>query len=108
MVTPLTATLLNWEEFENSLFYCGAGLYVRLLECSYWLAFAYKLYIKLPLLQIIVVFVIIRCASRCLQDRTLLLFGFIMATSVNIYLLWYLPNAAPCKPIADHCKHCSL
>ncbi|CAH1772819.1 unnamed protein product [Owenia fusiformis] len=71
ILTPLTQSLLNWGELENSLLYCCAGV------------------------EILFTFLLVRFMSKRLSDRTMLIFGFALQMGAVIFLLYFLPTAEP-------------
>ncbi|KAK3599587.1 hypothetical protein CHS0354_035826 [Potamilus streckersoni] len=71
MVTPLTKSLLDWGELENSLMYCFCGLLV------------------------IIVFFLVRCLSKRIQDRTLLVVGNALLATATAWLLFAVPSCPP-------------
>ncbi|KAK3105185.1 hypothetical protein FSP39_019216, partial [Pinctada imbricata] len=74
MATPLSDKLLHWGEVENSIMYCLAGV------------------------QVILVFAVVRVLSRRLKDRTMMLFGAIVLTLANGWLMYIIPRASPDEP----------
>ncbi|KAL3862004.1 hypothetical protein ACJMK2_008010 [Sinanodonta woodiana] len=71
MVTPLTKSLLDWGELENSLMYCFCGFLV------------------------IIVFFLVRCLSKRIEDRTLLVVGNVMLAMATAWLLYAVPSSPP-------------
>ncbi|XP_074654084.1 uncharacterized protein LOC141908124 [Tubulanus polymorphus] len=71
MVTPITAIYLNWREFENSLLYFIAGI------------------------EIIIMFLVVRCMSKFLLDSTIIIIGYIIEVVSLVWLIYYFPRAKP-------------
>ncbi|XP_070567590.1 uncharacterized protein [Ptychodera flava] len=67
LLTPYTLQYLNFNEIQNSLLYCGAGL------------------------EVIFAFVLIKFLSKKVEDRTLLAFGFIIELVSITGALVYMP-----------------
>ncbi|XP_013397289.1 major facilitator superfamily domain-containing protein 8 [Lingula anatina] len=74
-VTPLTKSLLNWGEFENSIMYCLAGV------------------------EVISVFILVHFLSKRLQDRTMILIGCLVEIACIAFMTYYLPIAKPETPL---------
>lgn len=71
IITPLTYNLLDWQDVENSILFCVCGL------------------------EICIVFFVIKFASKKFSDRQMLVFGFVLDTITNIFMLSYIPTAKP-------------
>ncbi|PAA46993.1 hypothetical protein BOX15_Mlig002881g3 [Macrostomum lignano] len=71
MLTPLTKDYLGWGELGNSLLYLGAGV------------------------EVILVFMVVRCASSRFYDSSLILLGSAVSAAAIAGMLVYFPLAVP-------------